>query len=263
MNKTYMKYMAQGSGTAYKEKHAPNKTKEPKKFHGDGGGIDDGPVTEGEDYDQYMKMMLKKKGVKNLGDLSDEDTKAFFAEVDKGYKAKNEALDVEIDLDIINTVENLLGEYNKVSIRTLAKFLPKAYESKGFDSGYLRTELPMSYDPNNYDKLFEAYNNVKAYPQQATKGADKTSYPITDKPSVAKKKKDKADWQGADAGANDTVDFNHLGLSITDGLELFASIFNLDEEKVVTKDTIAKKKEELSQAQAKMRKAKTQDMTPS
>ena len=55
-----MKYMAQGSGTDYKEKHAPNKTKEPKPFHGDGGGIDDGPVTEGEDYDQYMKMMLKK-----------------------------------------------------------------------------------------------------------------------------------------------------------------------------------------------------------
>ena len=133
-------------------------------------------------------------------------------------------------------------------MKTLAKLMPKAkaYESKGFNSGYLRTELPMSYTPGNYDKLFEAYNNVKAYPQQATKSGSKTEYPLTDKPSRAKKKKDKAGWQGADAGANDTVDVKHLdGYSITDSLNLFASIFDLDEENVVTKETIAKKKAEL------------------
>ena len=42
---------------------------------------------------EYQKFFKKKLGDKDLGKMSDEETKAFYAEVDKEWKAKNETLE--------------------------------------------------------------------------------------------------------------------------------------------------------------------------
>ena len=46
-------------------------------------------VKEENDYQQLFKHMLDKTG-KSLGDMSDDEKKAFFNAVDKASKAKNE-----------------------------------------------------------------------------------------------------------------------------------------------------------------------------
>ena len=42
---------------------------------------------------EYQKFFKEKLGGRNLGDMSDEEKKAFFADVDKEWKAKNETLE--------------------------------------------------------------------------------------------------------------------------------------------------------------------------
>jgi hypothetical protein len=218
MEKTYMKYMNQGSGGSYEMKQAPAKTKEPKKWQGDG-GVNDGPVTEGKgspEYNAYVKELLKKKGISNLGDLSDEETKAFFAEVDKGWKAKNEAIKKpEMDRGGSKTEYPLKTKPDKkkkpkdgwqgdTGGTEDAEGAIKAVGENGLKNRYTKAELGMSVDYSRYEKLHEAYNNVKAYPQQDAKGGSKTEYPMKNKP--AKKKKPKDGWQGDDGGTSDVVE---------------------------------------------------------
>ena len=44
----------------------------------------------GKGYDKFYKKTLAKYKVKSAKDLSDEDKKKFFNEIDKGWKAKKE-----------------------------------------------------------------------------------------------------------------------------------------------------------------------------
>ena len=145
----------------------PNKTKEPKPFHGDGGGLDDGAVTEGkEEYDAYVKTMLKKKGIKNLGDLGDEETKAFFAEIDKGYKAKNEQYN---NVDAYPKADAKGGSKTEYPVKNKPAKKKKPKDGwQGDDGGVsdviekkLRVELPMSFNSKNYNKLSEAYQKIQ------------------------------------------------------------------------------------------------------
>ena len=62
---------------------------------------------EKAEYEKFFRAMLKKYGVKSPAELSDEEKKKFFNQVDSEYKAKNEALkgdqhklDVDGDGDI-------------------------------------------------------------------------------------------------------------------------------------------------------------------
>lgn len=45
---------------------------------------------EEKDYKEFFEKMLKKYGVKSPEDLSDEDKKKFYNEIDKKFKAKEE-----------------------------------------------------------------------------------------------------------------------------------------------------------------------------
>ena len=163
--KTYMKYMSQGSGGKYKDKNAPNKTNEPEKFQGDG-GFDEKPVTEGDDkYDAYVKMMLKKKGIKNLGDLSDEETKAFFAEIDKGYKAKNENYN---NVDSYPKADAKGGSKTEYPVKNKPNKKKKPKDGwQGDDGGVsdvvekkLKAEVPMAFDLRKYADAIDAYAKV-------------------------------------------------------------------------------------------------------
>jgi hypothetical protein len=172
MEKTYMKYMKQGSGTDYKMKTAPEKTKKAPTpgWQGEGG------VNEGSEYDEYVKMMLKKKGITNLGDLSDEETKAFFAEIDKGYKAKNETNNDLTKGRKLATVPG--GSDTEYPVKTKPEKKKKQKDGwQGDDGGVadvvekkkLKAELPMSFESSNYNKVFEAYQIIKKTDKKSDK----------------------------------------------------------------------------------------------
>ena len=170
MEKTYMKYMNQGSGGSYKMKTTPNKTKEPKKWLGDG-GKEEGAVTEqSAEYKKYFNSMLKKWNVKDVGDLSDEDKKKFFAEVDKGYKAKGET-----SADDKSNNE----EYSLRKERTIPG-------------------LPMNpYRGGTYDKLAKLVSEATTNPfkkPEGTKRIGKYEYEYKTKPN--KKSFPSSDWEG-------------------------------------------------------------------
>ena len=78
--------------------------KEGKGKLGPGGygapGEEDGDVKEdagSQDYKTYFKSMLKKHGYTSPADIPDDKKDDFFNAVDKGYKAKNEAVDDDDD----------------------------------------------------------------------------------------------------------------------------------------------------------------------
>ena len=48
-------------------------------------------LEEKSDYDEFFKKKLEKYGVKSPEDLSDEDKKKFFGEIDKEWKADKES----------------------------------------------------------------------------------------------------------------------------------------------------------------------------
>ena len=78
--------------------------KEGKGKLGPGGygapGEEDGDVKEdagSQDYKAYFKSTLKKHGYTSPADIPDDKKDDFFNAVDKGYKAKNEAVDDDDD----------------------------------------------------------------------------------------------------------------------------------------------------------------------
>ena len=53
-------------------------------------------VQEGSaEYQNKIKAHMAKKGIKSLGDLSPEEKKKFFSDLDAAHKAKNEEVEIE------------------------------------------------------------------------------------------------------------------------------------------------------------------------
>jgi hypothetical protein len=90
---------------------------------------------EGTEYQNKVKAHMEKKGIKSLGDLSPEEKKKFFNDLDAAHKAKNEETVVESDLPSSKEKQKTVmvkhktsGKELKIQASALDKYKGMGYE---------------------------------------------------------------------------------------------------------------------------------------
>jgi hypothetical protein len=92
-------------------------------------------LDEGTEYQNKVKAHMAKKGIKSLGDLSPEEKKKFFNDLDAAHKAKNEETVVESDLPSSKEKQKTVmvkhktsGKELKIQASALDKYKGMGYE---------------------------------------------------------------------------------------------------------------------------------------
>lgn len=83
---------------------------------------------ESTEYQNKVKAHMAKKGIKSLGDLSPEEKKKFFNDLDAAHKAKNEEFSLS---------EGMLSKFKKADAQTITAF--NKYNMKPYDAVYTVT----------------------------------------------------------------------------------------------------------------------------
>jgi len=153
-------------------------------------------VSEEEgDKDEYMKFFsdtLKKFGVKSPAELSDEDKKKFFNQIDKGWKGDNEKPEPE-------------DEETSLRDRVKARLEADSSEEEPSDD----TEEPEDEEPEDEDPVGEPEeDNDEPSEEEIEKIADLVVQKIKDKADEEEDEEAEPDATEAESGKEEKIDIN-------------------------------------------------------